>query len=62
MSTPMMFKDAFKGIRTVLVEKILPSARFWNLMMDYDVLTSQHVDKCQVLSFVLLVLSSHLWL
>jgi len=49
MSVPATFKDAFEGIRAKLVEKILPSSRFWNLMMDHNLLTSEHVERLQVI-------------
>ena len=48
MSVPATFEDAFKGIRAYLVEKILPSIKFWNLMIDYDLLLKHHVDEIKV--------------
>lgn len=52
MSVPATFKDAFEGIRAKLVDKISPSARFLNLMMDYKLLTSEHVEKLQVICYL----------
>ena len=51
MSVPVSFKDAFKGIRTYLVQKISPSTIFWNLMMDNSLLLSEHVAEIKVFVF-----------
>ena len=48
MSVPVTFKDAFEGKRAYLVQKILPSQKFWNLMIDYELLLTEHVAKLQV--------------
>jgi len=48
MSTPASFKDAFKGIHTYLVEKILPTTTFWNLMEDHNVLLHEHITEIKV--------------
>ena len=47
-SIPQTFEEAFNGIRANLVEKILPSPRFWNLMMDNQLLSNYHVEKLKV--------------
>jgi len=48
MSAPASFRDAFKGKRTYLVGKILPSTTFWTLMLDHNVLLPEHVSKLKV--------------
>jgi len=47
-TVPATFYDAIHGIRADLVEKILPSPTFWNLMIDREVLSSYHVEKLKV--------------
>jgi len=59
MSAPASFKDAFKGKRTYLVGKILPSTTFWTLMLDHDVLLPEHVSKLKVFcNFLFLYVSA----
>jgi len=48
MDIPATFENAFKGIRAHLVAKILTSPRFWNLMLDKEVLTIYHVEEIKV--------------
>ena len=47
-SIPQTFEEAFNGIRANLVEKILPSPKFWNLMIDYQLLSNYHVERLKV--------------
>ena len=53
MSIPATFFDAFNGIRADLVEKISPSPRFWNMMIDRELLTPYHVEKLKVFASTL---------